>query len=187
MKRSNFTHYVAEDTLIYEYKEAFFVMERCQQGKELNPAHGSRQFPSDVSTLTARLDIPCTALALGQAVLKSLDDFDTRGHPYDEFDLPARNKYIAGLIGARGMPSLERDSRTVVVVRSLDDMGYTIQPTDNNVLNPWLGVLTGEFEIKLPSEVSAEDVGAAVLKAFSLSTYHPKRKTPPTRGACRLR
>ncbi len=175
MKRSNFTDYVKEETLIYEYRGEFFVMEQCQQGRELNPAHGSRQFPSDISALSDRLPISCSDGEMGRAVIKALDDFDSKGHPYDEFDFPARNKFISSLVGARGLPSLERDSRMVVVNRNLADMSCIVFPVDNNKLNPWTEIVDSQKAV-LPPNVSVDEAGAAVLNAFKLSTFHPKRK-----------
>lgn len=177
MKRSSFTLYTREDTIIYEYKNFLFIMEECQQGQTLNPAHGPRQFQSDISALSAKIELPCSESVLGAAILKALNDYDSKGHPFEKFDLKARNKYIASLVGARGLPSFERDSRIVNITRALEDMSYTIWPTDNNNLNPWIAAKTGEDEIHLPATATETDIGSGVLKALSRSTYHPLRKT----------
>ena len=119
MKRSKFTNYSYDETIIYEYMKKYYIMELCQQG-ELNPAHDNRQAPSDVCDLSSTYDSNTAAEKIGKGIIKALDNFDSRAHPYDKFDLPARGRYISGLVGARGLPSLERDSRQVVVKRQLE-------------------------------------------------------------------
>lgn len=173
MKRSKHTKYIYDKSIIYEYKEKYYVMELCQQGKELNPAHGSRQFLSDIAFLSTTLENTASPLEIGQAVFKALDDFDTRGHPYDKFDDSGRNKYIAKLVGARGLPSLERDSRQVVVTRYLDEPRILVYPTDNNHINPWIETTT---PVELPIDASPEKLGQCVIQAFEQSTWSPNRK-----------
>lgn len=174
-KRSDFTDYVYDEVVVYEYKNKFFVMEMCQQGQVLNPAHGSRQSVSDIAFLSACLSLDCTSAELGSAVLKALDSFDTRAHPYDKFDDVARRKHIAGSVGARGLATLERDSRTVFVVRYFKENEIKISPTDNNNRKPWVDTINTE-EILLPTSASAEEIGKATLQAFAVSLFHPNKK-----------
>ena len=172
MKRSKFTNYSYDETIIYEYMKKYYIMELCQQG-ELNPAHDNRQAPSDVCDLSSTYDSNSAAEKIGKGIIKALDNFDSRAHPYDKFDLPARGRYISGLVGARGLPSLERDSRQVVVKRQLEAQQLFIYPTDNNRLNHWIDLLD---PIIIPMDSSAEKIGEKLIEAFDRSTWHPNKK-----------
>ena len=172
MKRSQFTEYTHDETIIYEYKDRYYIMELCQQG-DLNPIHGTRQLPSDIGHLSSVHAIDAPAEEIGKSVFQALDDFDSRGHPYNKFNLSARGKYIAGLMGSRGLPSLERDSRQIFITRDFEASQLRIYPTDNNNLNKWVDALAPKI---LPGNSTAEIVGKNVVEAFSKSTWHPGKK-----------
>jgi hypothetical protein len=175
MKRSKHTNYTSADTQIYEYKNTYFVFEECQQGEELNPAHGSQQLASDFCDVSAKLPLNYDAKAMGEAVLQALEDFDRKPHPFGQFDFPARNKTISGWVGARGVGSLEKNCRVVQVIQALPLKTLVVKPFDNNNRNNWNGPMEDQV-IELPATATARDVGEAVRKAFTRATYHPERK-----------
>jgi len=178
MRRSNFTNYTHAETLIYEFRNKYFVIEHCQQGVELNPVHGTRQFPGEYCALSASLPLDCSTDEMGQEVIKAIDDFDTRPPLFESWDRRALGKALCGWLGARGIPTLEKNCRIVQVVQYFEENIFKIYPYDNNNLNPWHGRYEGR-EIVLPGSATPEQIGEAVIKAFSLSTYHPERKDPP--------
>lgn len=177
IRRSLHTNYEWLDTQIYEYKGSYFVLEMCQQGQVLRPEHGSEQRASEFCALSARLDRDVDADELGRATTKALDDFDTRPHPFDQFNIPSRNKVVSGWLGARGMGSLEKNCRVVQVLHSLKRSETLVIPFDNHRRNNWNGPME-DHAITLPQETDAFEVGRAVKTAFSLATYHPERKDP---------
>ena len=179
MKRRDKTNYVMDDAVIYEFKKTYFVLEMCQQGKEINPNHAhTHQLPSDITALLAALPMPCTANDLGAATLKALNEFDTRGHPFDKFDFPARNKYIAGLMGGRGLPSLLKNARIVHATRDIASGTYKIIPTFPDLhISEQIDAME-RAKLCLPAGTSAADIGEGVLRMFAISTYDPERKDP---------
>lgn len=175
MQRSKHTAYTTHEMQIYEYKGNYFLLEMCQQGQELNPLHGSRQMPSDFSALSAKLPIGSPAIEIGNATLKALSDFDTRPHPFNEFDIPARNRVIASWFGARGMGSLEKNCRVVQIIKYLENGKMHVIPFNNHNINNWNGPMEGR-NIVLRSDDSASKLGETVKDAFLIATYHPERK-----------
>ena len=178
MKRSQITHYTYAESLIYEFKNRYFVIERCQQGVKLNPAHGTEQGPSENCALSASLALNCSPDDLGLAVLKAIDVFDTHPPAFDPWENKELGKLLCSLMGARGIPTLEKNCRLVQVVKYHDTDIYTVYPYDNCNLNPWHGPFEGR-DIVLPGSSGPTEIGEAVLRAFSISTYHPERKDPP--------
>lgn len=176
MKRSAHTAYETNETQIYEYKGNYFILQMCQQGKILNPAHGSKQLASDFCALSCKISIDSSSLALGDATLIALNDFDVIGHPFDQFDIPARNKIVASWFGARGMGSLEKNCRVVQIIENLQTGSLSVIPFDNHVINDWNGPIEGGA-IDLAGR-DAESLGNAVKAAFLVATYHPDRKDP---------
>ncbi|NHZ43528.1 hypothetical protein [Massilia aquatica] len=174
MKRSPTTVYTYAETRIYEFKNAYFVIEECQQGQILNPAHGSQQLASDYAALSAALRTDCSAREMGAAVAKALADYDSRAHPYGEYNLKARNKAISNWVGARGIMDLEKNSRQVQLIQDLLKNSLTIFPYDNCIAQPWYGPME-DCAITLPGTASCTDIGEAVCQAFTLCTYHPER------------
>ncbi|NHZ96102.1 hypothetical protein [Massilia sp. CCM 8734] len=173
------TIYTYAETRIYEFKNAYFVIEECQQGEILNPAHGSQQLASDYAALSAKLSTDYSFEEMGAAVANALSAYDSRPHPYNEYDFSARNKTISKWVGARGIMDLEKNSRQVQVVQDLVNNSYTIFPYDNCTAYPWYGPME-DRAIKLPGTASLSEIGEAINKAFTLSTYHSERKNPPT-------
>ncbi len=175
MKRSQFTHYRYAESLIYEFRKNYFVIERCQQGVELNPAHGSEQGPSEDCALSASLSLGCSAKDLGQALLKAIENFDTHPPAFNPWEDKEHQKALCDWMGVRGIPTLEKNSRLIQVVKDYGADIYTIYPYDNCNINPWNGPFAGH-EIVLPGSSGPTEIGEAVIKAFAISTYHPERK-----------
>ncbi len=67
MKRSQHTNYKRWDADIYEYKKQYFILQMCQQGQELIPAHGSEQLVSDYCAVSEKIPVGSSALEIGQA------------------------------------------------------------------------------------------------------------------------
>jgi hypothetical protein len=177
MRRSSHTNYKWLEAQIYEYKGSYFVLEMCQQGQVLLPVHGPEQLASEFCALSATLDCAVGADELGRSTSKALDDFDTQPHPFDQYDIPSRNKVVSGWFGARGMGVLEKNCRVVQVLHSLKRSETFVIPFDNHRRNNWNGPME-DHAITLPQEAGAFEVGRAVKTAFSLATYHPERKDP---------
>ncbi|MEN9133863.1 hypothetical protein [Xanthomonas euvesicatoria] len=177
MRRGLHTKYETLDTQIYEYKGSYFVLEMCQQGEVLNPAHGPSQRASEFCGLSAKLEGESDSNKIGQAVLTALDEFDTKPHPFSHFDIPLRNKTVSGWFGARGMASLEKNCRVVQVLHYLQRDEIHIIPFDNHNRNNWNGPMDDKI-IVLPSTAGATEIGDAVRAAFAVATYHPERKDP---------
>ena len=176
MRRSNHTIYTTLDAAIYEYKKQYFILQRCQQGQELNPAHGSAQLAGDFCAVSAKIPVDSSALEIGRATLKALDDFDVIGHPFDQFDIPARNKVISSWFGARGMVSLEKNCRVVQIIQDIATGVVSVKPFDNYNRNPFNGPMEDKV-IKLKN-VTPTSLGEAIQAAFLVATYHPERKDP---------
>ena len=176
MRRGSHTTYTWLDAEIYEYKKQYYILQSCQQGKELDPAHGSEQLASDFCAVSAKMPIDSSAEAIGQATLKALDDFDTIGHSFDKFDIPARNKVISGWFGARGMGSLEKNCRVVQIIQDIATGVVSVKPFDNHNRNNWNGPMEDQV-IKI-KPVTSVSLGEAIKAAFLVATYHPERKDP---------
>lgn len=174
-RRSSFTNYTWVKASIFEYKERFIVLEECQQGQVLIPAHGSEQRVSDFADLSGTLRLDCTAKEMGQVVFKALENFDTKPHPYGQFDFSSRNRYIKKWMGARGIDEWETNQRVVDIEQELDSGKYIVRPFDNCNIHPWNGP-EGMPEIELSASATIEEIGQAVLDAFKLATYNPSSK-----------
>ena len=66
---------------------------------------------------------------------------DVIGHPFDKFDIPARNKVISSWFGARGMGSLEKNCRVVQIIQEIATGVVSVKPFDNHNRNNWNGVI----------------------------------------------
>ncbi|WP_369944448.1 hypothetical protein [Xanthomonas medicagonis] len=177
MRRSSHTNYKWLEAQIYEYKGSYFVLEMCQQGQVLLPAHGPEQLASEFCALSMKLDCGVGSDALGSATKKALEDFDTQSHPFDQYDIPSRNKVVWGWFGARGMGVLEKNCRVVQVLHFLESGEIRVIPFDNHQCNHWNGPMDGHA-ITLSQGAGASEIGGAVEAAFLLATYHPERKDP---------
>ena len=176
MKRSQHTNYKRWDADIYEYKKQYFILQMCQQGQELIPAHGSEQLVSDYCAVREKIPVGSSALEIGQATLKALDDYDVIGHPFDQFDIPARNKVISSWFGARGMGSLEKNCRVVQIIQEIATGVVSVKPFDNHNRNNWNGPM--EDKVIKVNPATAVSLGEAIQAAFLAATYHPERKDP---------
>lgn len=175
MKRSTHTRYRYERTTVYEFAGRYFVLEECQQGRVLVPAHGPDQIASDFAGLSASLLATCSDTQMGAAVLRALEGFDTCAPPFEQFDLPARNREMARWMGSRGINALERDSRKIHVERALPERTMRVFAYDNCNVDPWYGPML-DRAIPLAATATADELGAAVRAAFGMCTYHPQRK-----------
>ena len=176
MKRSQHTNYKRWDAEIYEFKKQYFILQMCQQGQELIPAHGSEQLVSDYCAVSEKIPVGSSALEIGQATLKALDDYDVIGHPFDKFDIPARNKVISSWFGARGMGSLEKNCRVVQIIQEIATGVVSVKPFDNHNRNNWNGPM--EDKVIKVNPATAVSLGEAIQAAFLAATYHPERKDP---------
>lgn len=166
-----------QDTLIYEYRSTLFIIQRSQQGKAKRPGDGSGQRLSESSGLTASLPVGAVHEQIGAGVLKALDSFDRHPPSYDPWELKELRKQLCDWIGARGYPTLVKNSRLVLVLRDSEQGTLVVIPFDNHNLNPWETQLT-DRQLVLPATASAREVGQAVETAFTYATYHPDRKDP---------
>ncbi len=176
MRRSKHTDYKFLETQIYEYKGDYYIIEECQQGQELLPQHGSEQGASDFCAISKKLSKTASNTEIGEQVLVALDNFDRQPHPFDQFDIQARNKIVSGWFGARGMGSLEKNCRVVQVVKNIKSNMINVIPFDNHNHNSWNGPME-EKSIELKS-ITSSSLGDAVQAAFRVATYHPERKDP---------
>ena len=173
MRRSLVTNYKTLETVIFEYKDNFFIMERCQQGR----GNYEEQTASDFSGLHKKLPISSSAAELGEAILSALENFDSEPTPFDQFDDSTRRKFLKKWFEYRGINEWEINQRTVDVYQILSDDCYRIRPYDNLNHHPWNGP-EGMPETMLQGPVDAATLGMAVFKAFEIATYHPDRILP---------
>ena len=173
-RRSNFTDYKYLRVTVFEYKGKYYVMQESQQGRQLDPDYGPEQRASTLSGLVEELESEASAEKIGFAVEEGLRSFDVIPPPYEDFDFPARNRFIKKIMNARGMSEWERNQRVVDVEYDIANEKYKIRSFDNNNINPWIGP-QGMPEIEISGSVSAKLIGDAVVQAFKKSTYHPAR------------
>jgi len=177
-RRSDFTIYEYLHSTIFEYKEKYFIIQEAQQGRVLNPAHGTSQNGTDYAALAAVFNAKnVDPDDLGSAILIALDKFDTEPHPFEQVDIPARNRCIKKWIGYRGIKEFEVNQRGVSVTYRIVEKKYIVRPFANHTIRPWIGP-QGMPEIVLEDGVSAKEIGDAVLRAFEIATYNPNRTDP---------
>jgi hypothetical protein len=165
------------DSLIYEYGHEYFVIQRSQQGKSPKAEWGPQQRLSDNSGLTARVPRDVPDQEIGTAVITALRDFDRHPPKYDPHELKELRKQLSEWLGARGYPTIVKNSRMVLVVTDMAKHVTTVTPFDNHNRNPFESPMTDK-EITLPENPSAAELGRAVNAAFRVSTFHPERKDP---------
>lgn len=156
------------DALIYEYGNHFWIIQRSPQSEI-----GSG--PSENVALAARLPLLATAMELGSATLQALENFGTIRPLFAPWEIKELRKLLCGWIGARSMKDLLKNGRLVLVDQTFKDGELRVLPFDNHRINPWETLLEDKV-IALPLYPQIEALGAAILTAFDLSTYHPERK-----------
>jgi hypothetical protein len=172
----SFINYRSESTLIYEFKQHLYIIQRGQQGITLNPEHGSEQRGTEDVKLYAKLAVGCNDNELGVATLEALDAFDTEGPDFEPWENKKLAKHLKTMLGARGQKDIEINSRLVQIIRWLERAGaYEIVPFDNCNIEPWCGSMEGK-EILLPPAATAMELGQAIRQAFSVATHHPDYK-----------
>ncbi|THJ30098.1 hypothetical protein E8K88_17825 [Lampropedia aestuarii] len=179
MRRSKQTKYVTLDSEIWEYKNNYYIMQMCQQGKVLHPKIGSNQMPGEYTCVSTKTPTDTEAGQLGKATLKALDDFDVQVHPYEVVDIPERNKIIASWFCARGMGSLIKNVRVVQVIQIIEAGMIKVRPLDGRDKNNWNCPIEEEaIEIKYSEANIDQLLGEAIKAAFAVTPYSPERKDP---------
>ena len=105
MRRSKTTDYKYADVLIYEFESKFFVLERCQQGVDINPTHGPRQNASENAAVSQVVALNYSDAQLGKAVLNALDNFDSHAPTYESWQNKELGKQLCSWLGARSIPA----------------------------------------------------------------------------------
>lgn len=162
---------VRREARIYEYEDKYFVLELSQQGvARLDTPH---QRPSEIRALGKVLPCRCMPEELGAAAVAALERFDIEPAPFEPWDMVAHRKTLKSLIGYKSLPSFERNNRLVLL--ELEPSGALVAyPSDNHRTNPWQGLIAEQTQT-LKSWNCGAEVGALVLRAFELSTWHPER------------
>jgi hypothetical protein len=166
-----------QDTLIYEYENSFFIIQRGQQGK--NPNTTAHQRASENTALFSQLSISCSYEELGNATIGVLEHFDTIPPQYDPWETKELNKLLYSWVGAKNYKTLERNSRLVQVIRNQNNI--EIIPFDNYNKYKWYAPMSPEDGykskiIKLALDVSSSDIGKSIFKVFEFATYNPEKK-----------
>ena len=157
---------MTQDTVIYEFKNAFFILQRSEVGTETG--------------LIAKLEIPCPKEQMGKAVIGALDKFDEIPPGHDRWDYKKLNAQLCAWLGAKGVNSLTKNSRMVQVIRDGDKL--EILPFDNHTKQPWYGPMIKDCGFRkekifaIPSSSSFETIGKFISDAFEIATYHRERK-----------
>ena len=156
------------DALIYEYGNHFWIIQRSPQS-EMGGG------PSENVALAGRLSLVATTLELGSVTKQALESFGRIRPLFAPWEIQKLRKLLCGWIGARSMNDLLKNGRLVLVDQSFEEDALRIVPFDNHRINLWETLLEDKA-IVLPLHPQTEALGAAILAAFDLSTYHPERK-----------
>lgn len=156
------------EMIIYEYKDNYYFIER---GKQNSNAEISA---SENTALSSILPVGANAEEVGSAVLKALGNYDKTLPDYSPWQLKELRKQLCNWVGARGYPTLVKNSRLVLVVKDFEKDEIVVIPFDNNNINPWETMLEDKAQ-RLPVNSSENDIGKAIEKAFTIATYHPDR------------
>jgi len=160
-----------QDMLIYEYRGDYYFIERSRQARD------SEICASENTALTSKLPVSTDVGEIGNAVLKSLENYDKVPPAYSPWELKELRKQLCGWVGARSYTALVKNSRQVLVDKNYEKSKILVIPFDNHNIDSWETMLVRRAG-RLDVTASAADVGKAVVKAFSIATYHPDRRDP---------
>ena len=162
-------------TLVYEYKDHYFVIQRSTQGKIAD----ERVKADENAALYEKLSIGCSLEALGSAVSGALQAYNTIRPLFDPWELSGLNRQFCSWVGARGRKPFDRDSRCVQICVDHEDL--EIIPFDNCNKNPWYGPMIRDMgfrnkTVTINANSSFENIGEKIKQAFETATYHRDRK-----------
>lgn len=156
--------------MIYEYDGFYFIIQRSKQDKDAESS------PSENVALAAKLRVnEVSDELLGEKSLQALHEFGKVEPVYKPWKLKELRKQLTSWTGARAFTSLHKNSRTVVVQQDFEKNHIEILPYDNCNIKSYESIMS-EHVIILSMSVSNSDMGSAIKKAFSVTTYHPEYK-----------
>ncbi|MBP7901618.1 MAG: CdiI family contact-dependent growth inhibition immunity protein [Spirochaetes bacterium] len=159
------------DMIIYEFKDNYYFIQRSRQVRDREVS------PSENTALTQKLTVSADVCEIGNAVLIALNNYDKIPPVYSPWELDELRKQLCVWVGARSYRTLVKNSRLVLVDKDFGKKKIYVFPFDNHNIDPWETMLVKRAG-RLDFSASAADVGKAVVKAFSVATYHPERKDP---------
>ncbi|EDS4738636.1 DUF1436 domain-containing protein [Salmonella enterica] len=157
------------DTIIYEYDNIYFIIQRSKQDKR------QEECPSENVALANTVFKSESLSILGKAVFESIENYGVVEPSYYPWEQKALRKQLCGWIGAKSYAGLLKNSRLVLVQKNFDEKRMEIIPYDNFNINKWETMLLDEM-ICLPVHSDFESIGLAIDKAFTIATYHPDKK-----------
>ena len=172
MNSKNLKNMVAE-TLIYEYKDNYFIIQRSTQGKAFNETS-----PSENAALYSKLSINCSSEQLGKDARGAIENYNKIRPQWEPWELEILNKNFCKWVGAKGRKSFDRDSRCVQIIKT-DKL--EIIPFDNCIKNEWYGPMLRDMGFKnkiitINIESDYKNIGENIKKAFTVATYNKERK-----------
>ncbi|EMQ2088439.1 CdiI family contact-dependent growth inhibition immunity protein [Salmonella enterica subsp. enterica] len=156
-------------SIIYEYNEKYFIIQRSKQDKRQDES------PSENVALAAVLPRDVDVKILGKETLIAIDRYDIIEPAYQPWELKELRKQFCGWIGARSYAGLIKNCRIVLIEKDFDKNKIKVIPFDNHNIKQWESMLDDKI-ISLSMDANVEEIGLAIDKAFSISTYHPDRK-----------
>ncbi|AYH03377.1 contact-dependent growth inhibition system immunity protein [Pectobacterium parmentieri] len=157
------------DAIIYEYNDKYFIIQRSRQDKS------QAESPSENVALAAVLLTNVDITTLGKEALTAIDNYDVVDPAYDPWELKELRKQFCGWVGARSYTGLIKNCRIALLYKNFDEEKIKVIPFDNHNIKAWESMMNDDI-IVLPIDATIDDIGAAIDKAFSISTYHPERK-----------
>ncbi|QQA75783.1 contact-dependent growth inhibition system immunity protein [Pectobacterium parmentieri] len=156
-------------SIVYEFGDKYFIVPRSRQSKNM------AESPSENVALTAVLPTNVDITTLGKEALTAIDNYGVVDPAYDPWELKELRKQLCGWVGARSYTGLIKNCRIVLLYKDFDEEKIKVIPFDNHNIKAWESMMNDEI-IVLPIDATIDDIGAAIDKAFSISTYHPERK-----------
>ncbi|WP_323637353.1 contact-dependent growth inhibition system immunity protein [Pectobacterium polaris] len=157
------------DAIIYEYNDKYFIVQRSRQDKRRTDS------ASENVALAAALPTNIDITTLGKESLTAIDNYDVIDPAYKPWELKELRKQLCGWVGARSYTGLLKNCRIVLIEKNFDENRIKVIPFDNHNIKAWESMMNDDI-IVLPIDATIDDIGAAIDKAFSISTYHPERK-----------
>lgn len=156
-------------SIIYEYNEKYFIIQRSKQDNQQDES------PSENVALAAVLPLNIDIKTLGKEALIAINKYNLIEPTYQPWELKELRKQFCGWVGARSYTGFIKNCRIVLVERDFDKSKINIIPFDNHNIKQWESMLDDNI-ISLSIEPNIEEIGSAIDKGFSISTYHPDRK-----------
>ncbi|WP_409310355.1 contact-dependent growth inhibition system immunity protein [Pectobacterium sp. B1J-3] len=157
------------DAIIYEYNDKYFIIQRSRQDKRRTDS------PSENVALAAALPTNVDIITLGKEALTAIDNYDVIDPAYKPWELKELRKQLCGWVGARSYTGLLKNCRIVLLYKDFDEGKIKVIPFDNHNIKAWESMMSDDIII-LPIDAAIDNVGIAIDKALSISTYHPERK-----------